>query len=142
MVRATTKSGAARGVLAGAVAPKAGTFGATATLQTHPAIGRLVRTSASAPPTQGERAMSTKTSRDDFGASVMLNAGQLETVQRQTLEGLATDMRAAAELIDDLRITAPWEPHLIEDVIASVAHVREGVAIMDELTWPVAAVTA
>lgn len=69
--------------------------------------------------------------RDDGDSS------SLELIRRQTLEKAATDLRRAADAMDELSdVKWPVLARDIEDTRSSVALVRAWLAVVDEVGWP------
>ena len=65
------------------------------------------------------------------------DSSSVELFRRQTLEKAATDLRRAADALDDLS-EARW-PTLARDVEATqsnVALVRASLAVVDQVGWP------
>jgi hypothetical protein len=66
-----------------------------------------------------------------------LDTSSMELIRRQTLEKAATDLRRAADAMDDLSdVKWPVLARDVEDTRANVALVRASLAVVDQVGWP------
>ncbi len=67
-----------------------------------------------------------------------LDSSSMELIRRQTLEKAATDLRRAADAMDDLsEVKWPVLARDVEDTQANVALVRTWLAVVDQVGWPI-----
>ena len=68
-----------------------------------------------------------------------LDDSSMELIRCQTLEKAATDLRRAADAMDDLsHVKRPVPARDVEDTRANVALVRTWLAVVDQVGWPIA----
>ena len=68
-----------------------------------------------------------------------LDDSSMELIRCQTLKKAATDLRRAADAMDDLsRVKRPVLARDVEDTRANVALVRTWLAVVDQVGWPIA----
>jgi hypothetical protein len=68
----------------------------------------------------------------------MRDSSSMELIRRQSLVKAATDLRRAADAMDDLsEVSWPAMACEVEDTRARVALVRASLAIVDQVGWPV-----
>jgi hypothetical protein len=68
---------------------------------------------------------------------MMRDSSSLELIRRQTLDKAATDLRRAADAMDDLsEVGWPALASDVEETRASVALVRAWLAVVDQVGWP------
>jgi hypothetical protein len=66
-----------------------------------------------------------------------LDHRSMELIRRQTLEKAATDLRRAAEAMDDLSgVRWPVLARDVEEARANVALVRAWLVVVDQVGWP------
>jgi hypothetical protein len=66
-----------------------------------------------------------------------LDSRSMELIRRQTLEKAATDLRRAAEVMDDLSgVRWPALARDVEEARANVALVRAWLVVVDQVGWP------
>jgi hypothetical protein len=66
-----------------------------------------------------------------------VESSSMELIRRQTLDKAATDLRRAADAMEDLsEVEWPVLARVVEETRANVDRVRAWLAVVDQVGWP------